>query len=230
MAWFRSGRSLFRSPENAVWDALAAALPVATRGLLEEQLSAVGMVQRHSGGREVNLYTGRRGRRPWPSDVRFPNQSREIRLATVRLKGSADQGRAEISAVKGHVFQIVFRPPPGELGDPRSIGVVGVTLHSDPMQSVRNDVAAELLRRMPGKFRSELETLWDMQSAPRLITREELYTFELDDGTYLMLGQRSDTDYVALRLDPPEGIVRRIEVNGEVTGRYTSIAEAWAGD
>jgi hypothetical protein len=43
----------------------------------------------------------------------------------------------------------------------------------------------------------------------------------------LMLGQRSDTDFVALRLDPPETTVRRIEVTGS-TDRYSSIAEALA--
>ena len=228
VAWFRSGRSLFRPHEIAVWDALAAALPVPARELLEQQLSAVRMVQRLHRGREVNLYAGRRGSRPWPPDSGFPNQSLELRLATVQLEGYAKGGQAEVHAVEGHVFQVMFRPSPRELRDPRSIRVVGVTLGEDPMQSIQDDTATELLRRVPTQFRSELEELWQAQSARTLTPRSGLYTFDLDDGTYLMLGQRSDTDFVALRLDPPETTVRRIEVTGEVAGRYSSIAEALA--
>lgn len=228
VAWVRSGWSLFRPHEIAVWDALTAALPGAARELLEEQLSAVRMVQRLHRGCEVNLYTGRRGYRPWPPGSGFPNQRRELRLATVRLEGNANRGLVEVHAVQGHVFQIRFRPSPRELGGSRSIRVVGVTLREDPMQPSQHDTATELLRRIPTQFRSELEELWQAQSARTLIPRSGLYTFDLDDGTYLMLGQRSDTDFVALRLDSLETTVRRIEVTGKVTGRYSSIAEALA--
>ena len=103
-----------------------------------------------------------------------------------------------------------------------------MTLREDPMQPSQHDTATELLRRIPTQFRSELEELWQAQSARTLIPRSGLYTFDLDDGTYLMLGQRSDTDFVALRLDSLETTVRRIEVTGKVTGRYSSIAEALA--
>ncbi|HSE07932.1 MAG TPA: hypothetical protein VLB29_04655 [Nocardioidaceae bacterium] len=103
-----------------------------------------------------------------------------------------------------------------------------MTLCEDPMQSIQDDTATELLSRVPIQFRSELEQLWQTQSARTLTPRSGLYTFDLDDGTYLMLGQCSDTDFVALRLDPPETTVRRIEVTGQVGGRYSSIAEALA--
>ena len=213
-----------------MWDALAAALPAAPRGLLDEQLSAVRVVQRLHRGREVNLYAGRRGRRPWPPGAGFRNQSSELRLATVQLEGRVRRGQAEVHAVEGHVFQILFRPSPRELGDPRSIRVVGVTLRGDPMQSIQDDTATELLGRVPTQLRSELEELWRAQSSRTLAPRSGLYTFDLDDGTYLMLGQRSDTDLVAVRLDPPDPGVRRIDLTGEVARRFSSIAEALAED
>lgn len=225
MALFRTGRNLFHTHEIVVLDAVRERLPAAAGRLLEDQVTAVRKVQRLQGGREVNLYAGRSAPR-WPEECLFPNRTTELRLATVRLIADAYVGEAVMHTVCGHVFQIQFRPSPSEIGNSGSFGTTTVTLHTDPLEPVDGNSTADLVERIPSPLRAELEGLWASGSISPLLSRGEVFEFQLDDGTYVMLAQLPDTTFVAIPLDTADHVVRRFEPGGRVVGGYRSIAPA----
>jgi hypothetical protein len=220
---------LFRRHEVVVLNAVRSALQPAARGLLNAQVAAVRKIQRLHDAGEVNLYAGRRGAPTWPQECAFPNRATELRLATVRLVGSARKGQAVVYAVRGHVFQLQFRPAPMHLGDRDTIHVAGVTVHGDPLEVRVGPSTADLLERVPPQLRAELERLWESEPTQLLLGRGDVYEFHRDDGPYLMLAQLPDTTLVALRLDAVNDVIR-FEPSGEVIGTYGSIMAAFEQD
>jgi hypothetical protein len=61
-----------------------------------------------------------------------------------------------------------------------------------------------------------------------LIQREDLYSIDLDDGTYLVLARLDDTSHLFARLDPPGPGVRRFDSGGELIGEYDHLTDAMA--
>ncbi len=83
--------------------------------------------------------------------------------------------------------------------------------------------------RIPWQFRAELEGLWASGGKPPLLGRDEVYEFTAGNGIYVMLAQLPDTTFVAVRLDPAEDYVRRIEPDGSSVRNYPSITAALSG-
>ena len=225
----RKGRDLFRPYEVVVLDALSEALSPTARRLLSEQIACLRKVQRLYDQREVNLYAGRRGAPPWPDECSFPNQTTELRLATVRLASMTTAGHADVFTVRGHTFQIPFRPSPKQMGDLDSIHATGVNLHADPLED-KAGTDAELVERLPDRLRTELERLWSSEASSPLLGRNDIYEVDLDDGTYMMLAQLPDTTFAAVRLDPTEDVVHRFDTTGSVVGTYDAVQSALQAD
>lgn len=225
VALFKAGWDLFRRHEVVVLRAVGDALDPAARCLLDAQVAAVRKVQRLHDAREVNLYAGRRGAPPWPQGCAFPNPAMELRLATVRLVGTAGAGQAVVYAVRGHVFQLQFRPAPKQLGDRDSIHAGHVRVHDDPLDDSVRPSTADLLGRVSYQLRCELEALWESEPTQLPLGRDGVYEFH-HDAPYVMVAQLPDTTFVALRLDTVDPLVGRFEPSGEVIGTYGSIAAA----
>ena len=112
----KRGRDLFRPYELVAIDALRAALSSEAAELLDRQIAAKELVQRLYGDAEVNTYPNRRGKQRHDPAIAFPNQSSDVRLATVELHGSGGKGKVVFHAVNGHLFQLRFSPKPAALG------------------------------------------------------------------------------------------------------------------
>ena len=130
--WRRKrGRAVFRSYELQVLDSVRSALSPAAAEMLDRQIATIESVSRLYEDRESDLYPSRKGPQVRDPAIAFANKAQDLRLATVTLRGPRGSGKAIMSAVFGHVFQLSFKPSPKTLGDRRSIVAEQVTLHVD---------------------------------------------------------------------------------------------------
>ncbi len=80
---------------------------------LNAQVQAVNKVQRLSNGKEVNLYTSRRGKAQFDNYLRFPNSRKEALLARVVVGGSGkNRLSVELWMANGRLFSLLFNKPP----------------------------------------------------------------------------------------------------------------------
>lgn len=141
--------SLFRSAtrlyplEVDIINAAKAGLTKEAALILQQQVDTVNMVQRLSRGKEVNLYTMRRGKAVFDDTLRFPATADEALLATVRLRHPEKNSilRSELWLAKGRLFSLLFSTAPKEFWgrfDAKSIRptVAEVTIHLDPLKPV----------------------------------------------------------------------------------------------
>ena len=68
----------------------------------------------------------------------------------------------------------------------------------------------------------------DRTARSALIAPDDLYSIDLDDGTYLVLAQLDDTSHLLARLDSPGPGVRRFDSDGELIGEYDHLTDAMA--
>ncbi len=169
----RSGRDLLRSHEQAVIDAVLAAVSAEAAELIERQLASRGRVSRIIDDSDVMLYSAR-GTTPDPA-LALANRSLDLRMATVRLRGPRGPGKATVSAVDGWSSILEFRPGPRKVGTPKEIEVTGVTLHVDPM--ISDDGASSRLTQLDMAVRAELERALEKKPgwAAALAPPEEMY-------------------------------------------------------
>jgi hypothetical protein len=230
MLWkAKRGRDLFRPYELVAIDALRAALSSEAAELLDRQIAAKELVQRLYGDAEVNTYPNRRGKQRHDPAIAFPNQSSDVRLATVELHGSGGKGKVVFHAVDGHLFQLRFSPKPAALGPHHGITATHTTLHADPMVREAGATTRDYLDRLDPAVRADLEDAWSRPDrSVGLIARDHLHSIDLDDGTYLVLAQLDDTSHLLARLDPPRRGVRRFDSDGELIGEYDHLTDAMA--
>jgi len=200
--------------------------------MLDRQIATIESVSRLYEDRESDLYPSRKGPQVRDPAIAFANKAEDLRLATVTLRGPHGSGKAIMSTVFGHVFQLSFKPSPKTLGDRRSIVAERVTLHVDPMSP---DDGASVLRRLDlldPALRAELESIWaEAGSLSRMLsTPEELYTIDLDDGRFLVLSQLNDTSYLVAPVDPRRPGVQRYWPDGEPVREYPTVRESLTAD
>jgi hypothetical protein len=229
--WFlksKRGRELFRSYELAVLDAVRVALSPPATELFDQQIAGKELVQRMFRDTEVNTYPNRRGPQHHDPAIAFRNRSPELRLATVRLRGPSGTGKAVVYAVGGHVFSLLFKPSPRDLGSRDEIAAVDTTLHVDPMLADDGTALRQRLADLEPTLREELQRIWaDRPSwAASVGAPEDLYTIDLEDGTLLVIAQLEDTTYVVAGVDPPRPGVHRYEAEGDLIGEYATVREA----
>ena len=227
MWWLKRGRELFRPHELVVIDAIAAELAVEARSLLERQVEATRRIVRLFDDREVYLYPSRgRSQRHDPATL-FPNLTeRDDKLAAVAIQGSSHSGTADAHVVHGHLLELVFRPRPRDLGDPGSVRVTRVRILADPMRSPDGDPPADLVARLEPAVRREVEAIWAADASTPLMTSDELYTVDLDDGEYVALAQLDDSTLLLAAVDPLRPGVRRFDLEGELVATYATLREA----
>lgn len=225
----KKGRDLLRPYELAVLDAAGAALGPRAGTLLERQVDAIRKVQRLFDDVEVDLYPEERGgRRHDDPAIAFPNRALELKVATVGLRGAEGTGRAVVHAVGGHVFQLAFHPPPKQLGDPASIVVTETTIHAEVMFPDDGAAHEAIVGSLDAAIRTELEEHWagGTADAKGLLTREQLYTTDLEDGSFLLLGLLVDGSVLVAPIDPAGPGVRRYALEGPLLGTHGTVEEA----
>jgi hypothetical protein len=230
MWWRRNGRDLLREHELAALDAFLGAVAPEARSLIEQQIDGTQHVQRLHDDTEVNLYPNRGQKQRHDPAIAFPNRSVELKLATVGLRGPIGTGKVVVTAVLGHVFQLAFRPSPNRLGDRSRLVTTTVMLHADPMIPDDGASTEARLAGLEPALRADLESRWadGTAEADGLLGRDEVYTIDLDDGTYLMLAQLEDTTMLVARVDPQGPGVRRFDTDGELVGEHPSLSDALA--
>ncbi len=126
----------FKPLERRLLKELSARLGPEAQKLLAAQIGGINLVQRHGKATEVCLYRVLFGSvRPDPR-YRFPNQSLEYRLATIRVRvpGMNPVWVADISVVRGFLFSIDFQPPAKPILNRSDIEVEHVKIHESPME------------------------------------------------------------------------------------------------
>lgn len=139
--------NLFRRPgplyplELDIINAVKARLTTDAAARLQQQVNAINKVQRLAKGKEVNLYSMRRGRAVFDDALRFPADADEALLATVSLRHPEREAvlKSELWLAKGRLFSLLFSRPPGEFFghfDARAIRptVADVSVHLDPLK------------------------------------------------------------------------------------------------
>jgi hypothetical protein len=155
------------------------------------------------------------------------NRARQVRLATVSLKGSRGSGKAEMFVFDGFFGLLEFKPKPKSLGE--AIVVGRVKLHADP--TIPDDGAESLRRlsRLNPKISDELRRAWADQPdwAKELSPIDDLFEIELPEGTFVVLSQLPDTTFVAARADTVSPVVSRFDTDGSQVGSFTTAREAF---
>jgi hypothetical protein len=123
-----------RPLERKLFDALVAHLSSDAREVLHGQLRLVNRVQRHTDGKEVNLYQIRRRKVSLEGMPVFPFAVEEAKLASVRYRvtGETRTRRVDFWLVNGHLFQMQFRESPRGV-DAEKVEIRDVKLLVDPM-------------------------------------------------------------------------------------------------
>ena len=223
----KQGRDLFRPYELHAIDALRGALSSDAAELLDRQVAGKELVQRLYDDAEVNTYPNRRGKQRHDPAMAFANRNPDLRLATVQLHGPGGKGRVVFHAVSGHLFQLSFSPKPRALGPRDEITAVRTTLHADPMVPDAGGTTRDYLERLDPGVRAELEDAWSRPDRSiGLAAPDDLYSIDLEDGTYLVLAQLDDTSQLVVRLDPPGPGLRRFDSDGELIGEYDHLSDA----
>lgn len=195
--------------------------------LLDRQIESIEMVHRMFDDQDVLLYPNRRGPQRHDPAIAFPNLAKELRLATVHLAGSKGKGKVVVHVVKGHIFELNFRPSPKRLGDRSSIRTTGITFHGDPMIPDDGAGARRLLDSLHDQTRTEYAALLaETPAADFLLGLDDVYSIHLDDGEYLMLAQLPDTSFVVAPTHRKRAGVRRFWPDGEPIAAYDSIRAA----
>lgn len=112
--WIKDRFSLFRPVELAVLNAVAQNLLPEVRSIFEAQLRTINKVQRHSAGREVNLYHSVGNKSRFDDGLRFRNRGTDILLAKVAIETLAPSEHLEARAwlTSGRIFSITFDQSP----------------------------------------------------------------------------------------------------------------------
>lgn len=120
------------------------------------------------------------------------------------------------------------KPSPRDLGSRDEIAAVDTTLHVDPMLADDGTALRQRLADLEPTLREELQRIWaDRPSwAASVGAPEDLYTIDLEDGTFLVIAQLEDTTYVVAGVDPPRSGVHRYEAEGDLIGEYATVREA----
>jgi hypothetical protein len=109
---FRNGTTTLNDFEMRVVQAVANALPPEMRHPFERRCSAINLVQRLDGGREINCYSMRRGAAFLDESWRMLPDSGEVELAKFRVFGPAQtKNEGSIWVVGGVFFSIEFKDP-----------------------------------------------------------------------------------------------------------------------
>ena len=124
----------YRSYEQAILDALIENSPESSRGILKSQLDRVSKIQRHAGGREVNLYCMKGGAAFLDESLRFPNSKPELLLAKAAIESPClrEALRAEVWMANGRIFSLMFNRSPNGIG--KDFKVNHFEILSDPMK------------------------------------------------------------------------------------------------
>ena len=136
LGWLKPSVQSSKSPlpvEDQVLSAVMASLSSPARALMEAQVGEVNLVQRLADGKEVNMYVKRGGKVRRNSAYQFPNRSSDLKLATVKLRlpDARKTLKADVFAVDGFVFEILFSESPRTVKPP--VTIADVTIHVDPM-------------------------------------------------------------------------------------------------
>jgi hypothetical protein len=128
---------LFNTCEMCAIDAVNAHLSTEARDILEKQIGAINYVQRHSNGKEANLYRMRWGKPHFNDKLRFPYSCEEESLANVTIVNEQQSRtiRSELILIYGRLFSIIFNYSPNDLSNNSgAIKASDVIIWFNPMQ------------------------------------------------------------------------------------------------
>jgi hypothetical protein len=100
-----------RPHEDAILQAIQAAMPEADQRTLAEQLKAVDLVQRSAGGRMVVMFLDPE----WEAPALFANRDAEQCLARVRLASGRHRNTALLMSSRGRISSLEFKRSPEPL-------------------------------------------------------------------------------------------------------------------
>jgi hypothetical protein len=223
----RPGSSDLTPLEQEVLGALSAELPPAAREILAKQRDAINLVQRHAGGKEVNLYAMRRGRPCYEEHLLFPLQLEEAKLATLEIASSTGKTplRAEVWLVKGWVFSIQFSKAPQE-GLQAGARVLSVKVLRDPMMAVadvhQSPNPDELRTKLPDQYLGLVPEGHNVSIKDWVVySLSNIRSVAQRDGNYYLVAEKVDMGAVALKEDDVSGQLYYLDYGDDHGERIT---------
>lgn len=211
--------------ERQVIAAVSSSLSSAATEIFEAQMSLVNFIQRHSSGKEVNLYPMRRGKPVYDERILFPLRTESL-LATVDLIiiGKEHSLRAEILLVEGWVFSLSFNLPPGKTLE-NNIHINNVRIWCDPMSTTSTGSGSEVKRREESlakchsKFPEEyLRLVGDGEGITvrdwAVLGIHRVRKVVQPEGNYYLLAEKAGLGAVGIKEDDYSGQVYYLDYEG----------------
>jgi hypothetical protein len=188
----------FSPLEERLFAAVRGVLPLEALDTFDAQVQAINRVQRHPEWTEIAFYSMRRGKVDWSLVPLFPRVN-EFPLAEVRFVAGSREFKARLTSIGGHIFDFAITPSVRDAAFSAWEGDPSAVLVSNPLDSAAPPYA-EPVPEAWTRF------LADRASAdPRGWSLHEVgaeYRVALDEGEFLVLGERRGEDFLLYRIEP----------------------------
>lgn len=94
--------------ERTIFDSVVKMLPPREAEIWAKQLAVVNKIHRSPDGKEINLFSMRRGKSDFPDELCF-NLREPFKIAVVDLSAGKCRLRGRVWCVNGHVFSIEYK-------------------------------------------------------------------------------------------------------------------------
>lgn len=192
---------LFRrfSPlEERLLAAVRGVLPPEALHTFDAQVQAINRVQRNPKWTEIAYYSMRRGKVDWTHVPLFP-RANEFPLAEVRFRAGSREFKARLTSIGGHIFDFAITPGPRDVAFSAWEGEGRAALVAGPLESTAPpfpEPLPEAWTRFIADTASTDRRGWSLHE----IGAE--YRVALDEGEFLVLGERAGDDFLLYRLEP----------------------------
>lgn len=213
--WFQRFTLLWKrfSPlEERLLASVRAVLPSGARPLFDAQVAAITRVQRlPPSWNEISFYRIRRGKVDWSEVAAFPCTD-EFRLAEVRFTIKGKRYKASLDCIAGHIFDLTITPSPKKVcfssWDEEPIA----RLLEDPL---RAPTGLKLPESIPSAWKDVLKVHGGRsQSDWSLYDETEAYRIALNEGEFLVVGEKEGVEYLLYRIEPADGLLYYFEHDG----------------
>lgn len=191
----------FTPLEEKLLSAVRGVLPRGAVDAFDAQVAAINRVQRLPRWTEIDFYSMRGGKVDW-SHVALFARTTEFPLAEVRFHAGGRPYKARLTAVDGHIFDFAIVPGGRDVAFLDWEGEAHAVLLENPLDAGAQRPAEPL----PEAW---IEFLRAAECADQggwiLHELGAEYRIALDDGEFLVLGERAGEEFLLYRLDPLPG-------------------------
>lgn len=187
----------FSPLEERLIAAVRNVLPPQAQTIFDAQVAAITLVQRLQN--EISFYRKRAGKVDWSGVPSFPRTG-EFRLAEGRFDAKGRSYKAELTCIKGHIFDFTVLPSPKVIAFTDWDSPASARLLSDPLTIE----SANESEPIPNSWRQFLARPRPVGSDDwKFHGPESAFRTAFNDGEFLVLAERDGDQFVLHRIEPP---------------------------